>query len=406
MKNKTLAFGALCSIIFLDGVGLGIIFPLLVPLFLDPTVSILPPGTSALWRQIGYGVTLSVFPLGIFFSAPLLGDLSDGWGRKRILRIAVFGVGFAYFLSAVAVLIHSISLLIFSRLFSGLLSGSQPIAQAAAMDMSEPHEKAQHLSLIFFFSSVGFIIGPLLGSGFSNPHLVPWFNESTPLFVAAFASFACGYLLRYFKETLATSRSVRLNPWRGLVVLQEAWQQRSIRLLLIVLLFYQLAWSGFFQGVPIYLAKQHGFTSAGIGYYSSLIGVGFGTAFLGAINYFSLRFDPKKIVLITLLVATGCIVLIDVWHSTTALWLVAAPLGFCIAHIYVLLSTIGSNQVAKTHQGWFMGAVMTVMALAWFASPLINSVLFSVSLLAPLLFSAVMLFMSLWFYKVWLQDSP
>ena len=333
MNKKFLAFWALCSIIFLDGVGLGIIFPLLVPLIWDPHLSVLPESTTMVWRNIFYGVTLSVFPFGMFFSAPILGDLSDGLGRKKVLVFAVTGVGIAYFLTGFSVVLHSLSLLIFSRFMAGLLSGCQPIAQAAAMDISADDEKSKHLSLIFLFSSLGFMVGPMLGSSLSNNVLVSWFSLSTPMFVAAFFSFACVFLLKNFQETLTEKRVVDLQPLRGLYVLREVWQAKSVRVLLLILLCYQLAWSGFFQVVPAFAAQKYHFTTQLNGYFSSSIAIGFGAAFLGCIAYLEKRFGPQRVVTVAFLVANLCLLTVLVWHHPLALWLTGAPLGFCVATI-------------------------------------------------------------------------
>jgi len=402
-NKKFLAFSALCGIIFLDGVGLGIIFPLLVSVFWNTHLSILPLATDNNWRSIWYGVTLSVFPLGLFFSAPILGDLSDGLGRRKILLFAVLGVGIAYVLSAFAIIWHSLALLIVSRFFAGLLSGCQPIAQAAAMDISPDDEKAKYLSFIFFFSSVGFILGPILGGCLSNAHFISWFNLSTPLFTAALLSFLCVYLLRNFEETLTERRAVSIAPLRGLYVLREVWQEKNIRMLLFILLCYQISWSGFFQVVPAFLTQQYYFNPAQVGYYSSIIGLGFGIAFLGCIHYLEKHFDVKKVILTFFCIAVLLLLLTWVIHIPMLMWIIAAPLGFSIATLYVLLTTIGSSSVDATHQGWFMGATMSILAFAWFISPLINSVLLNWFVFAPMIFSSLMMALGFLFFLLWMR---
>lgn len=398
MNKKLLAFWALFGIIFIDGVGMGIIFPLLVPIFWDPHLSILPSSVDANWHSVWYGITLSVFPLGLFFSAPMLGDLSDGYGRKKILIYAISGVGIAYLLSAFAVIGKSLALLIISRLIAGLLSGCQPIAQAATMDLSEQHEKPKNLSLIFLASSAGFAIGPMLGGMLSNSHWISWFNLSTPLFLAAIACFACCYLLKNFQETLTQARAIQFRPLRSFYVLKEVWQNQFIRVILLVLFFFQLSWGGFFQVVPAIAAKQYHFSTSQIGYYSSLMALGFGIAFLGSIDYLSKRFALKKVVLACLSVYAIGMLLALAWHQAIIMWLIAVPLGFCVATVYVLLSTLGSNHAGANYQGWFMGASMSTGAIAWFVAPLINSVLLNWHLFVPIMFSCLALVATLIIY--------
>ena len=145
--------------------------------------------------------------------------------------------------------------------------------------------------------------------------------------------------------------------------------------------------------------------STEIGYYSSLIGLGFAIAFLGCIDYLSKHFAPLKIVYVMFLITIFCVSVAIFWHSVWAVWLITVPIGFASATMYVLLSTIGSNKVAKTHQGWFMGATMSVLALAWFLMPLINSLLFNWHLTMPLIVSGVFSVAALWLYHQWCKKE-
>ena len=145
-------------VIFIDAMGLAIMFPILTPIFMNLHVhgGILAAGASLLVRNIFYGVTLCIFPLFMFFGTPFLGDLSDHIGRKKVLIICLLGATVSYFLSGLSVDFKVVWLLLVSRAVAGFTAGSQPIAQAAIIDVSPPDKKALNLSLLLFPAALGF----------------------------------------------------------------------------------------------------------------------------------------------------------------------------------------------------------------------------------------------------------
>ena len=121
--------------------GVGLVFPVFASLF-SQTGGILPPGIPVTIGNLLYGVTLAAFPVGMFIGAPILGDLSDHWGRKKVLLICLFGEGICMWLCAVALYFDSIPFIILFRLLTGLFAGSIGIAQAAVIDISPPQKKS------------------------------------------------------------------------------------------------------------------------------------------------------------------------------------------------------------------------------------------------------------------------
>ena len=149
--------------LFIDGMGLALLFPILNGMIISPHSHFLPVDTSATMRNFLYGFTVSIFMLCWFFGAAVLGDLSDKVGRKKSLLICLVGACLGYFLSAVAVLYSSFLWLIIGRIIAGFTSGSQPIAQAAIVDVSSDIHKARNIGLILLAVSLGFVLGPILG---------------------------------------------------------------------------------------------------------------------------------------------------------------------------------------------------------------------------------------------------
>ena len=87
----------LFMVILLDVMGVVLVLPVLVPLILQVDGSIVSPNMSALMRDFMYGFALALFPMFMFFSTPVLGDLSDKFGRKKILLFCLVLTACAYF---------------------------------------------------------------------------------------------------------------------------------------------------------------------------------------------------------------------------------------------------------------------------------------------------------------------
>src|SRR3990167_3386359 len=135
-------------VLFIDGMGLGLVFPLLNALVMDPHSSFLPTHFGDAIRNVCFGSLVGIYMICWFFGASFLGDLSDHIGRRKALLLCLIGAFFGYVLSAISVILHSVFLLLLGRVIAGFTAGSQPIAQAAIVDLSEPEHKVRNLGFI------------------------------------------------------------------------------------------------------------------------------------------------------------------------------------------------------------------------------------------------------------------
>jgi MFS transporter, DHA1 family, tetracycline resistance protein len=180
--KKSILF-TLMAVIFIDGLGQGILFPILTRISLQPH--------SSLWQysntQWVYGAILGVFFFFAFIGTAVLGDLSDYVGRKKTLIICLLGSVIGFVFMAVGFQTGSLSLIIIGRSIDGFTAGSQSIANARLIDsLKEPSEKPRYMGYILLAVSLGIISGPLIGVFLSNSQLNSWFTNSTPLWFAAF----------------------------------------------------------------------------------------------------------------------------------------------------------------------------------------------------------------------------
>src|SRR5262245_66084061 len=121
----------LFAAVFIDIFSFGLMYPVIIALFHDPAV-IGSYGPAI--RNAYLSLAFSLFPLGMFFGASVLGDLSDALGRKRTLLICMAGLAFAYALMWIGVETVMMDWFLAGRLVSGVMAGTGPIAQAAMLD--------------------------------------------------------------------------------------------------------------------------------------------------------------------------------------------------------------------------------------------------------------------------------
>lgn len=390
-KSKTLAAVLpLFLVLFIDGMGLSLLFPVLNSIIVDPRSHFLAPTVQAGVRDLLYGFIIGIFMICWFFGAAILGDLSDTTGRKKALLICLIGAFLGYLISAIAVVEQSILFLIVGRIIAGFTAGSQPIAQAAIIDISEPERKARNIGLILLALCLGFVVGPILGGTLSDAKLVHWFTFSTPLYFAALISLLNAvFLWLAFHETFYRTEKIKLKFHRAIEIFISAFKHEKIRKLSIMFFIMILGWSNFFTFVPMFAYVRFGFTPLQVSLLLAVLGVGFsiGCGFL--VDYLVKRFYMKWIVFVGLLVAAIGIGLVLVIHYGLVLWLTMAPIGMGIAVSYSTTIALYSDQVNENEQGWVMGVSGSIMALCFGISSIFTGYLAHFGAALPIYFAVI-----------------
>lgn len=167
--------------IFLDVLGIGLMIPVLPALIGSLTDS---DQMQAYW----FGALAATYGIMQFFCTPLLGALSDRYGRRPVLLISIFGLGISHIVTALS---NSLPVLLMARMFSGATGATFSVANAYVADITNPEQRGKAFGKIGAAFGIGFIFGPVIGGslGAINLHL--------PFFVAAALSL-CNWLYGYF----------------------------------------------------------------------------------------------------------------------------------------------------------------------------------------------------------------
>ena len=353
-------------IIIIDAMGLSLVLPVVTSLMLSAHSPLLAHDFSPLIRNILYGGTLMLYPLGMFFGAPILGDLSDRYGRKSILLICLLGAALGYVISGIGIAVNSLLLLFVGRFACGLMAGSQSIAQATIADITTGKQRTVMMSFIILAVALGVVFGPMIGGTLSSLRLLHNVNYIAPFGVAMiFALLNAAWLKYRFHETFFPKHENKIQLTKGFRVFLHAFRSPNIRNLSIVFLCFIVSWSLYFQNLPLYLTKEFGYTSLQLGMFVSFMGVCFSIA-LGILTRIFVKFmSTKKIAMTGLLVSSVSILASALFPSLKAQWISVAPAAICAALAYNAIITLYTELANDKHQGLMMGISGAVYAASW-----------------------------------------
>lgn len=381
--------------ILIDGMGLGLVIPMLNTLITNSHSGFFLTAVSEGKRNVLFGITMSLFMICWFFGAAYLGDLSDALGRKKSLLIALAGNFLGYLISAIGVCLHSFSVLLIGRIIAGFTSGSQSIAQAAIVDLSPAEMKTRNLGLILFAASLGFILGPICGAVLSDSHVFHGFGLVTPLYFAAgMALLNIVFLVLFFQETFEPSKEIHYQFHRAIDIFFSAFKHPDICYLAIVLLLMMLGWGSYYSFISLFLMGKFHLDNTHVNLFMALMAGGFGVGFGFIVNYFSHHFSLKSASIGFLSIAGLIVIATALLPKVIYSWIGTVFIGMCIAVAYSMILTLFSNQVDENSQGWVMGITNAIGAVGFAVVGVTSSVLANYSINLPILFAGVFLVLS------------
>lgn len=285
--------------ILIDMIGIGVLIPVIPQLLGESGSSafLLDPSQEKL-GFILLGFLSAIYPIAMFFAAPILGALSDKFGRRPVLLLSILGTAVGYFLFTWAIVIKNIPLLFFSRLVDGLTGGNISTVQASITDQVDPEHRAKAFGLMGATFGIGFILGPFIGGKLADPHVLPWFNASTPFLFAgilAFVNFLSIYL--FFVETNMHIDKDRVIKFFSSVsnLFKIKKLNHELRYLLIVSFLFNAGFAFFTSFFNVYLTNHFNFSVGEIGNFFGYIGICSILTQLVVVRYVSNKFSHISI---------------------------------------------------------------------------------------------------------------
>jgi DHA1 family tetracycline resistance protein-like MFS transporter len=393
MKNKSLL--SIFIVVFVDLLGFSLILPLL-PYYAESY------GASATI----VGLLVASYAAASLFGAPILGRLSDRYGRRPILLVSVIGTFLGFLLLGFADPIGRsiaswfslpsanstiLGVLFFSRILDGLTGGNITVAQAYISDVTDEKNRAKGLGLIGAAFGLGFIIGPAVGGFLSS-----W-GYNIPAFVAAGLAFVNIFAIAFWlPESLSDSRREQAlankKPGITLSALKQAINRPVVGPLLMVRFFFGIAFATFQSIFALYAqyklnlsAHTTGYVLAYVGLLSVLVqGVGIGILMK--------KFTENQLIITGLWLMTLGLV---GWAFTPNLWvllIVMIPIALSGGVLNTVINSAISKKVAPDEIGGMLGISASLESATRVISPSIGGYLLQqLGAWAPGIFSAILM---------------
>ncbi len=361
--------------VLIDLIGVGILIPVIPQLLANPNSPhyLLNGIATSGQGLILLGALTASYPLMSFLAAPILGQLSDRYGRRKVLAVCLAGTSIGYGLFATAILLKNLPLLFLSRILDGITGGNISVAQAAVADVSKPEDRAKNFGMIGAAFGLGFILGPFIGGKLADPTFVSWFNATTPFwFAAILAAINFTSVLLFFPETRKLDPVTKAFNWlRSIGDIGRAWRWKELRNLFAAGFLFYAGFSFFVSFFNVYLTKRFGFTEGRIGEYFAYIGIFIVLAQALLIRFVTKRWSEAKILRISMLGTALSVFSMLLAREAWQLYLIppvmAASNGLTVAS----LSAIVSKTAGPDRQGEILGLNASIQSLSNAVPPLL-----------------------------------
>lgn len=362
-RSKNASLGFIFATILIDCIGFGVIIPI-VPKLVEEL-----SGQDIAKASLVGGWLLILYAIMQFVFSPVLGGLSDRFGRRPVLLASLLGLGLDYFLLAMA---PNIGWLVVGRIIAGIGGASFTTASAYIADISPPEKRAQNFGLIGVAFGVGFIIGPLLGGLLSNIGLRAPFYAAGILSLLNFL-----YGLFFIPESLAKTNR-RAFDWKRANPLGTFYNLRRyphIIGLIAGLLILYIAGKTIETIWGYYNILKFNWSNAEIGYSLAFVGVLVSAVQGGLIRWFIPKYGQVRSIYYGIIFyAVG----LGLFSFATHSWMMyAALVPYCLGGLCgPALQGLISNQVPDNEQGEIQGVFSALMSVSAIVSPLIMTNLF------------------------------
>jgi DHA1 family tetracycline resistance protein-like MFS transporter len=392
MARRNAALPFILVTIIIDVLGIGLLIPVLPELVTELAGGDLSRGSAY------YGWFIAIYAAMQFLFAPVLGGLSDRFGRRPVLLLSLLGGGLDYLVMALA---PNLWILFIGRVVSGITGANITAANAYIADVSAPHERAKNFGLLGAAFGIGFILGPALGG------LLAGISLRAPFYAAAVISLI-NWLYGAFilPESLKPEHRrpfsfTRANPVGSLTALRKSALVSGLAFVYVCI---GLAQNSVHSVWVLYTSYRFGWTPFMNGLSMTAVGVLSAVVQGWLVRLIVPKIGERNAILVGLLTSTVAFFL---YGLSTAGWMMFAVMivGALGGLAGPAAQALISKAVRADEQGEVQGALASVMSLTGVVAPLASTMLFAhftrptaaVELPgAPLYLAAALGFVSLW----------
>ena len=345
--------------VLIDMLAIGLIIPVLPALVGKFSGS---KADQAFW----YGAVAFVFGFANFFASPVLGALSDQYGRRPVLLLGFFGLGLNFFATAMAT---SLWMLVAARVMGGAMQANAAVANAYVADITAPEQRARRFGMLGAMQGLGFIVGPVMGG------LLGSIDLQLPFFVAG-ALTMVNLLYGYYvlPESLPADKR-RAFHWRAanpLTTLRALSRLKAVGPLVGVVAFSGLAQFMLYTCWVLYTTFKFGWGPQENGWSLAAVGVVSVTVQGFLMGRMLKRFAPQRLAIIGLVSSTLAYAL---WGAATEGWMMFAVIAVNLFGVTVTASvqSMISSAADSSSQGQTLGAVSSLGSLMAVLAPMVGA---------------------------------
>jgi DHA1 family tetracycline resistance protein-like MFS transporter len=350
--------------VFIDLVGFGIVIPVL-PFYAEGSTFNATPRTVGLLFA-SYSIMQLIF-------SPILGGLSDRFGRRPVLFISIIGTGIGFLILGLA---NTLALLFIGRILDGITGGNISTAQAYIADITTKENRAKGMGLIGAAFGLGFIFGPAIGGILSR-----W-GIHVPFFFAAGLCFANALLLYFtLPETVTPDHPARTSATRGRGISQliRSLKQPRLAFVLVIYFMFVVAFSIMTTSFSLYVMFRFGYDAQHTGYIFAYVGLVSVIVQGGLIGRLVKRFGEMPLVVFGALCFSLSLFAVP-YVGPAAGGLAGLLIGggvFALGNSLATpaLTSLASKSVGESEQGTVLGVTQSVASLARAVGPSLAAVL-------------------------------
>jgi DHA1 family tetracycline resistance protein-like MFS transporter len=370
MKQRTPAIGFIFVTLLIDVIGFGIIIPVMPDLIIE-LAGLTPetPHAVSYASKIG-GWMLAAYAIMQFFCAPIMGGLSDRYGRRPVLLASLFGFGIDYLFLALA---PSLWWLFVGRIIAGVMGASFTTAGAYIADISTTEKRAQNFGIIGAAFGLGFILGPVIGGFLAD------FGLRAPFYACAGLTFV-NWLFGFFvlpeslkEENKRKFEWVRANP---VGTLKKLTRYPVIAGLFLALAFIYISAHAVQTNWSYYVIEKFQWTPKQIGTSLMVVGAAFAIIQGGLIRIIIPKLGKERSVYVGVgLYAIGFLL----YGIASKGWMMyPITVVYCLGSIAgPALQGIMSTAIPPNEQGELQGGFTSLLSLAGIAGPLLMNSVFA-----------------------------
>ena len=358
-------------IVFLSLFGFGLVVPVL------PFLALKYNATS-----FTLGALMATYSLFQFIGSPILGRLSDIYGRRPILAISLFGSFIGYILIAFS---HSLSTIFLSRIIDGITGGNISVAQAYIADITYGKNRTKAMGLVGAAFALGFVLGPAIGG------LLGHFSIIYPFLAGAFLSIIAIFIVyKYLPEP-----KKRVTSQNNAFFTKEAWLSvLKNRWLLVILLtnsIVTLAFSELEATVPLFAKDTVNWGAIHLGIFFAAMGI-----ILALTQAFLLRrlvdkYDELMLAVVSGIVLSLSFILLSFSKHHSVIYLAGLLLAVSFGTFTTVLQGLISKLGDQDKQGTVLGVSQGLSSLARVIGPILGGYLYGIYYTLPFLTSGMII---------------